>query len=294
MYCGLASWFAGRKTLSSRNLLAAYLVARPGLGVQKWSHRRWIKGDTKPLQLSLQEYPGSFWRFCFLKLSPVLQTDIWTSMVLAVQQLTCQLNNIEYNLVGWSEEGVSTDQWNKHPSIPALVLLTCEQFLQLPKFATACQKLVTTVWILTSPPSFAGLLAAQTLDTEFAVFERFYQHCRGTGFSFWVPCEIIETWFGLLLCRVLKLHNMCIWLWWTTFYGAESLLEQHSFNHAKQLAKSLTGTALPLWFDCWCAAGSSFGARSQSLRQCHYSGLSHPYQTGMTLYLSQGIIPKDS
>jgi hypothetical protein len=168
MYCGLASWFAGRKTLSSRNLLAAYLVARPGLGVQKWSHRRWIKGDTKPLQLSLQEYPGSFWRFCFLKLSPVLQTDIWTSMVLAVQQLTCQLNNIEYNLVCWSEEGVSTDQWNKHPSIPALVLLTCEQFLQLPKFATACQKLVTTVWILTSPPSFAGLLAAQTLGTEFA------------------------------------------------------------------------------------------------------------------------------
>ena len=293
MYCGLASWFAGRKTLSSRNLLAAYLVARPGLGVQKWSHRRWIKGDTKPLQLSLQEYPGSFWRFCFLKLSPVLQTDIWTSMVLAVQQLTCQLNNIEYNLVGWSEGSARINETNIHQfqhwccsrvsnsynfqsSLrPAKNLSPPSEFWHLPQASQGC--LPHRLWAQSSP-----------------VFERFYQHCRGTGFSFWVPCEIIETWFGLLLCRVLKLHNMCIWLWWTTFYGAESLLEQHSFNHAKQLAKSLTGTALPLWFDCWCAAGSSFGARSQSLRQCHYSGLSHPYQTGMTLYLSQGIIAKDS
>ena len=157
MYCGLASWFAGRKTLSSRNLLAAYLVARPGLGVQKWSHRRWIKGDTKPLQLSLQEYPGSFWSFCFL--------TSWS--YLRFWRQTFELPWF-WRYSSWSEEGVSTDQWNKHPSIPALVLLTCEQFLQLPKFATACQKLVTTVWILTSPSSFAGLLAAQTLGTEFA------------------------------------------------------------------------------------------------------------------------------
>lgn len=218
------SWpiMAGRKTLSSRNFLAACLVARPGLGVQKWSHRRLIKGDTKhhktlaaqlarirALAVSGDFVFWSYLRFCrqtfelpwFWRYSSsrvnwiILNTTWWAG----AKKGSARINETNiHQFQHWCCSRVS-NSYNFQSSLrPAKNLSPPSEFWHLPQASQGC--LPHRLWAQTSP-----------------VFERFYHHCRGTGFSFWVPSEIIETWFGLLLCRVLKLHNMCIWLWWTTF-----------------------------------------------------------------------------
>ena len=214
------SWIAhaGPKTLSwPRNLLAAGLVARrPGLGYD-WAKVTQNACETFAVQLS---------RISILALSGgFVLKGFWSISNSAERHLsfhggTATHVSIKYNLVGRSIEGVSTDQWNKHPLISALMLLTCEQFLQLPKLSTAChalnpfsQKAITNVWILTSNLPSQGCLPHGLWAESSPVFWRFYHRCRGTGFSFWIypvkPLNLL--WPATVQCSENAQHERLRW-----------------------------------------------------------------------------------